>query len=176
MDGLRLFRLNVLGKRVLLKPNLVEDLPGPVNTNANIIGAAARCFLRLGAPGRDRRGSGPSTRHRTRSAGREPETSSRGPADRVRRPQPRRTRESEAEGELQRPRRAVVAAHGSRFRFRRLNAQGEDASLGGRHPEPEEYVRHRAGNEVRLAEESAALARDSRKHSRYLRDSARSIS
>ena len=37
------------GKRVLLKPNLVEDLPGPVNTNANIIGAAARCFLRLGA-------------------------------------------------------------------------------------------------------------------------------
>jgi len=27
----------------------VEDLPGPVNTNADIIGAAARCFLRLGA-------------------------------------------------------------------------------------------------------------------------------
>jgi uncharacterized protein (DUF362 family) len=49
MDGLRLFRFNVLGKTVLLKPNLVEDLPGPVNTNANIIGAAARCFLRLGA-------------------------------------------------------------------------------------------------------------------------------
>ena len=49
MDGLRLFRLNVAGRRVLLKPNLVEDLPGPVNTNANIIGAAARCFLRLGA-------------------------------------------------------------------------------------------------------------------------------
>ena len=49
MDGLRLFRLNVAGKTVLLKPNLVEDLPGPVNTNADIIGAAARCFLRLGA-------------------------------------------------------------------------------------------------------------------------------
>jgi len=49
MDGLRLFSLNVAGRRVLLKPNLVEDLPGPVNTNANIIGAAARCFLRLGA-------------------------------------------------------------------------------------------------------------------------------
>jgi uncharacterized protein (DUF362 family) len=49
MDGLRLFRLNMSGKTVLLKPNLVEDLPGPVNTNANIIGAAARCFLRLGA-------------------------------------------------------------------------------------------------------------------------------
>jgi uncharacterized protein (DUF362 family) len=49
MDGLRLFRLNVAGRRVLLKPNLVEDLPGPVNTDSNIIGAAARCFLRLGA-------------------------------------------------------------------------------------------------------------------------------
>ena len=49
MDGLRLFRLNLLDKTVLLKPNMVEDLPGPVNTNANIIGAAARCFLRLGA-------------------------------------------------------------------------------------------------------------------------------
>ena len=49
MDGLRLFRLNLLGKTVLLKPNLVEDLPGPVNTNSALIGAAARCFLRLGA-------------------------------------------------------------------------------------------------------------------------------
>jgi uncharacterized protein (DUF362 family) len=49
MEGLRLFRFSLLRKTVLLKPNLVEDLPGPVNTNANIIGAAARCFLRLGA-------------------------------------------------------------------------------------------------------------------------------
>jgi hypothetical protein len=50
LDGLRLFRLQVLGRSVLLKPNLVEDLPGPVNTNSALIGAAARCFLRLGAP------------------------------------------------------------------------------------------------------------------------------
>src|SRR5580704_6005951 len=49
MDGLRLFHLKVLGKTVLLKPNLVEDLPEPVNTNSVLIGAAARCFLRLGA-------------------------------------------------------------------------------------------------------------------------------
>ncbi|MGD0120439.1 MAG: DUF362 domain-containing protein, partial [Candidatus Binatus sp.] len=49
LEGLQLFRFNLAGKAVLLKPNLVEDLPGPVNTNANIIGAAARCFLRLGA-------------------------------------------------------------------------------------------------------------------------------
>ena len=49
LDGLRLFRLKLAGKSVLLKPNLVEDLPGPVNTDAMLIGAAARCFLRLGA-------------------------------------------------------------------------------------------------------------------------------
>jgi hypothetical protein len=47
--GLRLFRLQVLGRSILLKPNLVEDLPGSVNTNSALIGAAARCFLRLGA-------------------------------------------------------------------------------------------------------------------------------
>lgn len=50
-DGLRLFHLNVSNKSVLLKPNLVEDLPGPVNTNSVLVGAAARCFLRLGASG-----------------------------------------------------------------------------------------------------------------------------
>jgi uncharacterized protein (DUF362 family) len=49
LDGLLLFRLQVLGRSILLKPNLVEDLPGPVNTNSALIGAAARCFLRLGA-------------------------------------------------------------------------------------------------------------------------------
>src|SRR5260370_40595076 len=49
LDGLRLFRLQVLGRSILLKPNLVEDLPGPVNTNSTLIGAAARCILRLGA-------------------------------------------------------------------------------------------------------------------------------
>src|SRR6266700_6112487 len=49
LNGLRLFRLPLLGRSILLKPNLVEHLPGPVNTNSALIGAAARCFLRLGA-------------------------------------------------------------------------------------------------------------------------------
>src|SRR5437867_4547015 len=40
--GLRLFDLNVRGKSVLLKPNLVEYIPGrPVNTDPQLIGAAA---------------------------------------------------------------------------------------------------------------------------------------
>jgi uncharacterized protein (DUF362 family) len=49
-EGLRLFKLNVRGKSVLLKPNIVEYLPGrPVNTDAHLIGAAAEAFLRLDA-------------------------------------------------------------------------------------------------------------------------------
>jgi uncharacterized protein (DUF362 family) len=49
LDGLRAFPLNVQGKSVLLKPNLVEALPGAVNTDSLLVGAAGRCFLRLGA-------------------------------------------------------------------------------------------------------------------------------
>jgi len=49
-DGLRLFDLNVRGKSVLLKPNIVEYIPGkPVNTDTQLIGAAAGGFLRLDA-------------------------------------------------------------------------------------------------------------------------------
>jgi uncharacterized protein (DUF362 family) len=46
----REFRLHVEGKRVLLKPNLVEYAPGAaVNTDARVIAAAVEAFLRLGA-------------------------------------------------------------------------------------------------------------------------------
>jgi uncharacterized protein (DUF362 family) len=49
-DGLRLFGLNLRGKTVLLKPNLVEYIPGAeVNTNPLLVGAAAGAFLALGA-------------------------------------------------------------------------------------------------------------------------------
>jgi uncharacterized protein (DUF362 family) len=49
-DGLRLFNLNLKGKAVLLKPNLVDHVPGkPVNTHRLLVGAAAETFLRLGA-------------------------------------------------------------------------------------------------------------------------------
>src|SRR3989441_4934245 len=49
-EGLRLFKLNVRGKSVLLKPNIVEYIPGrPVNTDAQLIGATAEAFLRLDA-------------------------------------------------------------------------------------------------------------------------------
>ncbi len=49
-DGLKLFKLNVTGKCVLLKPNLVDHIPGvPINTHPLLIVAAAECFRRLGA-------------------------------------------------------------------------------------------------------------------------------
>src|SRR5262245_1272878 len=49
-EGLRLFGLNIRGKSVLLKPNIVEYIPGKaVNTDAKMLGAAAEAFLRLDA-------------------------------------------------------------------------------------------------------------------------------
>lgn len=47
---IREFQLRVREKSVLLKPNLVEHVPGKtVNTHPKLIGAAADCFRRLGA-------------------------------------------------------------------------------------------------------------------------------
>jgi uncharacterized protein (DUF362 family) len=49
-EGLKLFNLNVAGKSVLLKPNLVDYIPGAeINTHAFLIISAAECFRRLGA-------------------------------------------------------------------------------------------------------------------------------
>jgi uncharacterized protein (DUF362 family) len=50
LSGLREFRLNLRGKSVLLKPNLVEYIAGvEVNTKPVLVGAAAEAFLKLGA-------------------------------------------------------------------------------------------------------------------------------
>jgi len=50
LHALRLFKLDLRGKSVLLKPNLVEYIPAvEVNTNAVLVGAAAETFLQLGA-------------------------------------------------------------------------------------------------------------------------------
>jgi len=49
-QGLGLFRLDVRGKSVLLKPNLVDYIPGNhINTHPLLVAAAAECFRRLGA-------------------------------------------------------------------------------------------------------------------------------
>jgi len=50
IEGLRLFGLDLRSKTVLLKPNLVEYIPGSeVNTAPRLVGAAASAFLALGA-------------------------------------------------------------------------------------------------------------------------------
>lgn len=50
MSGLRLFNLNVRDKSVVLKPNLVDYVPGnAINTHPLLVAAAAQCFRRLGA-------------------------------------------------------------------------------------------------------------------------------
>lgn len=48
--GLRLFRLDVKGKTVVFKPNLVDYIPGnAINTHPILVVAAAECFRELGA-------------------------------------------------------------------------------------------------------------------------------
>jgi uncharacterized protein (DUF362 family) len=48
--GLRLFPINVTGKTVVLKPNLVDYIPGnAINTHPLLVRAAAESFRRLGA-------------------------------------------------------------------------------------------------------------------------------
>ena len=48
--GLSSFHLNVRGQTVLLKPNLVDYIPGShINTHALLVSAAVECFLSLGA-------------------------------------------------------------------------------------------------------------------------------
>jgi uncharacterized protein (DUF362 family) len=50
MSALRLFDLNIGGKSVLLKPNLVDFVQGvDVNTHPVLVTAAAECFRRQGA-------------------------------------------------------------------------------------------------------------------------------
>jgi len=49
-SALDLFRLDVRGKIVLLKPNLVDYIPGNhINTHPLLVSAAVECFRRLGA-------------------------------------------------------------------------------------------------------------------------------
>ena len=52
-EGLRLFPIDVGGKTVVLKPNLVDYLPGDaINTHPRLVVAAVRAFRRLGEIGR----------------------------------------------------------------------------------------------------------------------------
>ena len=48
-EGLRLFPIDVRGRKVVLKPNLVDYLPGnAINTHPMLVLTAAEAFRRLG--------------------------------------------------------------------------------------------------------------------------------
>ena len=50
LQGIRQFRLPVIGRKIVLKPNLVEfDPAGVINTHPAVIAAAVEAFRRLGA-------------------------------------------------------------------------------------------------------------------------------
>ena len=50
VQALKLFQLDLCGKRVVLKPNLVDSIPGnATNTHPLLVSAAAESFRRLGA-------------------------------------------------------------------------------------------------------------------------------
>ncbi|MGH9631086.1 MAG: DUF362 domain-containing protein [Bryobacteraceae bacterium] len=166
-EGLRLFALNIKGKTVLLKPNLVEYIGGvEVNTNPWLVGAAAEAFLRLGA----RRvvvGEGPGHQRDTQLVLAESgfETHLR-----------------ERTIEFVDLNRDEVVQIGTRSGYTGMKSlwlpkSVLDADLvvsmpkvkthhwARRHPVTEEHVRHDSRRRVRLAEKCSALARDRTKHS-----------
>ncbi len=116
----------------------MEDLPGPVNTNAALVGAAARCFLRLGAA-RVVIGEGPGHQRDTElvvlAAGLKPHLGER----RIEFVDLNRDelRKVHLKGELQRAWHSPAAACRLVVRLRRVHAEGQDASLGGRLVESE---------------------------------------
>jgi len=65
LDGIRSFHLAIHGRRVLLKPNLVEyERDTVINTHPAVIGAAVEAFLKMGAR-EVRVGEGPGHRRDT---------------------------------------------------------------------------------------------------------------
>ncbi len=159
-------RVPLKGKRVVLKPNLVEyHRDKVINTHPNVVAAVIELCRREEAaevlvaegPGHWRNveylvsasGLGDvlnhykvpfvDLNHDEPSQANEP-----GPADRAGTPLP-------------------VADHRHRGRGD-LAAEAEDASLGGGHAVAEEPVRHLAGHLLRLAQERTALARHRQQH------------
>ena len=107
--------------------------------------------------GARRRGAGAPARHAVRGLGvRSGRTPGRGRRA-VRRPEPRARDPRAAALAVHRSRRAVAPRAGRRGRRRDLDAEDEDAPLGGRHALDEELLRLRPRPHLRLAEERAAL-------------------
>ena len=159
------------GKRVLLKPNLVEpsrDCPH-MTTHPAMIVAAAEVFRGWGADVTV--GEGPGHVRDTEMAlvesGVADALDARAAA--VRRSQLPRGRLDRQSRPGQQAAGLLLPAGGRRGRPDRLAAEDEDASLGRRHRGDEEPVRHDPRHQVRLAEERAAPQRHSRDGLRHQR-------
>ena len=175
--GLQLFNLNIRGKSVLLKPNIVEYLPGkPVNTDAKLIGAAAEAFLRLDAASVTV-GEGPGHHRDTDLLLYET-----GLADQLAQRKIRFVDLNRDEliktkleagysglGHLWLP-KTILASD-----FVVFHAQSEDTPLDRSHAQHEKHVRGCSGKPIWLAEKHSSLGWNPRKHYRYLRDGAPTV-
>ena len=152
-------RLDVRGRNVVLKPNLVEFEPGSaINTHPLLVHAAYEAFTAMGAAS-VRIAEGPGHRRNTldladaagyfRIVPKFEEIFTDLNIDDV--SQVHLPRQVSRLGKLYLPNTALAS------RSAGLHAQDEDASLGGRHAFHEEPLRHRARRALRMAEERPAL-------------------
>ena len=172
LSGLRLFDLDLRGKSVLLKPNLVDFLPGvDINTHPLLVVAAAQCFLNLGAASVSV-AEGPGHQRDTELV--LSESGFRTLFDEQRIPfvdlNRDRACQNEAACKLHRLGAHLAAAHSAQHRFCGFHAQSEDPSLVWCHAKHEKLVRSGPRREIRLAQEHFALAGNRVQHRRHLRD------
>ncbi len=161
LQGIRECGLDVRGKRVLLKPNLVEfDAATVINTDAAVIAAALEVFHQLGAL-EVKIGEGPG--HRRDTLDLADDARYRASVPKFDKPlygleSGRRV----AGARLCRRIGVLLSQHRAGRGFDRLARQNEDASLGRRHAVHEKLLWHRSGIRVWMAEEQAALPWDCR--------------
>jgi hypothetical protein len=170
-EGLRLFNLNVRGRSVLLKPNIVEYIPGkPVNTDARLIGATAEAFLRLDATSVTV-GEGPGHHRDTDlllyETGLGDQLSRRKitfmDLNRGALIKTKLQANYSGLGHLWLP-RTVLSSD-----FIVSMPKVKNTSLDRRHVQHEKHVRHCPRQPIRLAEKCSSLGWNRRKHSRHLR-------
>ena len=163
LEGIRQCGLDVRGKRVLLKPNLVEFDPATViNTNAGVIAAAVEVFDRLGAA-EVKIGEGPGHRRDTLDMADDAQYRATIPKFERIFTDLNRDDVSAVKG-FAGEARVLFPEHRAGRGPDRVAGQDEDASLGGRDALDEELLWRGSGVGVRMAEEQAALLRDSRIH------------
>ncbi len=163
LRGMRELGMDVRGRRVFLKTNMVEYEPGTVINTHPARGRRSSCRVpsRRRRVGRRRRRTGPPPRHGVSPPS---DRTVRLPARRaypLRGSEPRRRERCPARQPLHEARRDGAAARAARRRPGRVGPQAQDASLGGHDCEHEELLRRRTWRRLRLAEEHLASPRHS---------------